>query len=63
MASHTKSFSQIRHKKLMLGVTGSARIVLTYFKWSDVVRSEGLLLADVSGEVDAEGNVWPRDHL
>lgn len=47
----------------MLGVTGSARIVLTYFKWSDVVSSEGLLLADVSGEVDAEGNVWPRDHL
>lgn len=47
----------------MLGVTGSARIVLTYFKWSDVVGSEGVLQGDVSGEVDADGNVWPRDHF
>lgn len=59
MASHTKSFSQIRHKELMLGVTGSARIVLTYFKWSDLVGNEGVLLGDISGEVDADGNVWP----
>lgn len=47
----------------MLGVTGSARIVLAYFKWSDVVGSEGVLQGDVSGEVDADGNVWPRDHF